>query len=368
MVAAIPHPNDPVLALVHSLSEATPWMPFLTALIARTHATHGALIIASAGAAPERDPIILQHAGPSAVRTVIDIAALIATGLFPYRSLRQGRVYAIEEMLDFDDAERRAHQRRALSVQGIAFGRWLRISVDGTADAWILLTREREDFTASAVATLSAVGPYVGAALRVFAGLSEQHLRRMMSEAALGRLGIGQIALDETAHVMAADEVASRHLPLVGSPGGRPGRRVQLARSSSERLERACAEFAAGGDAALPVLVDVNDTLTLMVQPATLAVLPGVPRPVAIATIRVPVREDERRGAAVLRDQFRLSAREAALAEKLSRGERIAEAGQQLHLTEETARNYSKRIYARTGSRGQADLVRTILCSLAPLA
>ena len=43
---------------------------------------------------------------------------------------------------------------------------------------------------------------------------------------------------------------------------------------------------------------------------------------------------------------------------ELARGRSIAEAGAALGLTIETARNYSKRIYAKLGLRGQAELVR----------
>jgi len=42
-------------------------------------------------------------------------------------------------------------------------------------------------------------------------------------------------------------------------------------------------------------------------------------------------------------------------------GDSIAEAGEALGLTVETARNYSKRIYTKTGAQGQADLVRILL-------
>ena len=63
-----------------------------------------------------------------------------------------------------------------------------------------------------------------------------------------------------------------------------------------------------------------------------------------------------------------LSTREAALAEAIGQGRSIVDAGAQLQLTPETARNYSKRIYAKTGASGQADLVRMMLTGLAPFA
>lgn len=59
---------------------------------------------------------------------------------------------------------------------------------------------------------------------------------------------------------------------------------------------------------------------------------------------------------------------EAALAHGLTTGESIVEAGERLGLTAETARNYSKRIYGKTGTTGQVDLVRLILSGLVPLS
>jgi DNA-binding CsgD family transcriptional regulator len=46
----------------------------------------------------------------------------------------------------------------------------------------------------------------------------------------------------------------------------------------------------------------------------------------------------------------------------------VADAAHALGLTLETARNYTKRIYSKLALTGQADLVRYVLTSLAPLA
>ena len=45
-----------------------------------------------------------------------------------------------------------------------------------------------------------------------------------------------------------------------------------------------------------------------------------------------------------------------------------AQAAIELGFTIETARNYSKRIYGKTDTRGQADLVRIILASVIALS
>jgi DNA-binding CsgD family transcriptional regulator len=71
---------------------------------------------------------------------------------------------------------------------------------------------------------------------------------------------------------------------------------------------------------------------------------------------------------AQLGELFDLIPCEARLALALSRGMSIAEAAGELKLTVESARTYSKRIYAKTGARGQADLVRFIHRSVLAIA
>ena len=67
-------------------------------------------------------------------------------------------------------------------------------------------------------------------------------------------------------------------------------------------------------------------------------------------------------------DLFDLTPAEARLAWSLAQGLSIAEAAEAHGLTVETARYYSKKIYAKTGARGQVDLVRNILTGVLALA
>ena len=364
---------DLFLPLFEGIGEAGQWQGFLAILVTRTQARRAVMIITPAMAAPGEAPLILQHdAARAAQDPPVEMEALMALGLQPLGSLRAGRVYALEELLDYNDTLRLEQQRAALAAQGIRFARLMRVGGEGACEAWVLLLREREDFRASAAALLSSAAPFLRAALSACAVLAGERLARRMAEGALARLGIGQIALDPSARVIDADPVAERHLEFVTLSGPRPGRRLRLHPGAGKRIESACAAFAAAPDGSCPdpVLITIGERPPLLLRPA-----PRLPhgrfpggQPAAIGMLRVPVREDERLGAAVLRELYQLSPREAALAEKLSRGEMIVEAGRDLHLTAETARNYSKRIYARTRSRGQADLVRLILCGLAPLA
>jgi DNA-binding CsgD family transcriptional regulator len=79
-------------------------------------------------------------------------------------------------------------------------------------------------------------------------------------------------------------------------------------------------------------------------------------------------RQLETRHAAMLAAAYDLSMGEAPVALAICQGRTIRQAAVELGLTFETARSYSKRVYANTGTRGQGDLVREILASVLALA
>jgi DNA-binding CsgD family transcriptional regulator len=60
-------------------------------------------------------------------------------------------------------------------------------------------------------------------------------------------------------------------------------------------------------------------------------------------------------------DRYGLTFAEASLAMRLVQGESIAEAAAALGITEHTARTHLKRVFAKTGTMRQAELVREVL-------
>lgn len=364
MASSIVEQDDLVLALLADVPNASPLAAFMQRLLTKTQARRGLLLLSSASETLGENPEALQFSSPRAKDDrPLDISLLMTLDLHPLGSLRPGRVYAVDEMLDYDRPTVLARQRETLAAMGIRYGRWLRIVADEGTEAWILLIRESEDFSSAAVATISSVVPYLRAALRLISAFGEERLHRFMAQSALERLGIGQLVFDENATVLAADAVAESALTLVQ---GRGGQRLQLSPSVDEALVRTCQELAILCDPhAQPVCLPLGEDLALLLGPPPSE---APTRAAALATLRLSRREEEASGARCLRALHQLSPNEAALAEKLSRGMTIAEAGRDLQLTEETARNYSKRIYARAGARGHADLVRIVLGGLAPLA
>jgi DNA-binding CsgD family transcriptional regulator len=62
----------------------------------------------------------------------------------------------------------------------------------------------------------------------------------------------------------------------------------------------------------------------------------------------------------ILADIFALTPNEARFAAELAGGKTIAQAGAALGFTVETARHYSKQLYAKLGAAGQVEVVRRI--------
>jgi DNA-binding CsgD family transcriptional regulator len=108
-----------------------------------------------------------------------------------------------------------------------------------------------------------------------------------------------------------------------------------------------------------PVLLHDHPRLEALLTATT-----DMARPFMLALCRLP---NARTGESVdrLAALFDLPPREAQLAIALNEGRSIAEAAETMGLTLETARNYSKRLYAKLGVRGQPELVRLVCDSVA---
>ena len=345
------------LPLMEGLLEDPPWQRFLGNLLQRTGARRAAFALAPPGSS-EPTLTIRADAARAASDPPLDLARLAALGLFPGTAMRTGRVYTLGEMLDFDAQATLAAQRGALGAMRINHARAVRIGHAATGEAWLLLTREREDLGAADSALLAALAPHIAAALAVRAALGRAELRAVTAETTLAALGIGEIALTASAQVLAADPEAECQLVFTAEPG--PLRRLQLLPEAARALEAACSALADAPPEARR-LVPLG-TRHLLLRPA-----PSGTAAAAIGLVRQapPALPDQ--AAQVLAEMHGLSPREAALAIGLAQGETILAAGTRLGRTPETARNYSKRLYAKTGTTGQAQLVALVLGGLAPL-
>ncbi len=286
---------------------------------------------------------------------------------FPFERLRPGRVYAVSEFGDVD-AEYAAFRARYIAALGIVDERIVRLVLDDGISAWLLLARGR-DCSAADSALLTSLAPYVSLALQSFVREERRRIAAEMSALALDRAGIGWLLLDREGRLVAAETGLITQLNALPGFFAREGERLRLPDTAIERkLVQTAAQYAQAPPSALSALELSSDpSVQALLLPSPSAPAAASSLPVLQLLCRVP-RSLAAPDGDLLSQLSRLSRREAELALRLAQGRSIAEAAEDMCLTLETARNYSKRIYAQLNLRGQAELVRYVLQSSVSLA
>jgi DNA-binding CsgD family transcriptional regulator len=241
---------------------------------------------------------------------------------------------------------------RVYGLDAAGFGRTVRVDEPGGASAWIVIRRAARDFTAADGALLAGLAPHLAVALQTRAVLDRARRDGDVATLASHRGGIDWVGFGDDGRVLGeaghADDASDRQR---GHAGIAPAVRA-CARSGRQQL----------------VPLDRDEGAWMLLVPIDpLDVLASPPARVVGLLRRAEVDEDAAR-VTTLAAMFGLTPSEARLAVALAGGDSLADAATRLGLTIETARNYSKRVFAKTGTRGQADLVRTIIGSVAWLA
>lgn len=361
--------SELLVPLYDGLYEEPRWHTFLLRLKGRTNADYAGLIFRQ-GDAPMHEATEV-FAGRD-VRTAARLNTpgdLYRLDPIPYNDLQPGIVYRADEMMNPDDPQHERFRREYLEKIGLRFGRFVRVIEPSGASVWLMINREASDFGAAEAALLRSLAPHVGIALRMFAELERGRQRAVIGANALTRCGVGWIALDREARLVDADKAALNMLQEATQHEQQNGTRLSLQSPEAGRLlVRASAVFDAD-DQADPRLIRLSDhpRLDLLAIPMRHRPLVALALPTLIGFLRGGEQLGERH-VAMFAQAYGLSSGEARVALAICQGRTIRDAALELGLTFETARSYSKRVYAKTGTRGQGDLVREILTSVIKLA
>lgn len=236
----------------------------------------------------------------------IDVSALAG--------LRPGRVYTGDELTD-----RRLLPTGAADARGVDFG-----------GGGVLAVRMRGTFRATDSALLAATAPHLAQAVRLWDVQAQQRADLIQMQAVLARLRIGRVAITGAGGLIALDPVAAQLLAEAGP------------------LQPFAPECG-------PVVLLAPD-LDLLIDPEH-------PRAGLLRHRAARLAPAE-----VIAQAFGIPLPEARLARAMGHGASIAEAARLLNLTEETARTYSRRLYAQCGYRSQGALVRALWTSALALA
>lgn len=360
--------TDLLPAIYDGPFEQPMWSTFLDRLRQRTRADFAGIYFRR----PDRplNQTVELYSGKGSMpglRQILGDTEYLADPL-PDFQLREERVYALHELVD---PERIAHRvlDRSLKAGAGTDVRIVRVAEPGGLSAWLSVTRAGAELTPADAALMSKVAPHFRRALRTYAAIERERGQARIATEVLERLNFGWVRLDGKGVVTELSEAAAKLLQHgAGLKRTTSGRLIALDPLVDRRLSAAMRSFADGTSGRARALnISQDPWIDLLIVPASAG--GDVPRPDAAMIVYI---QGDNRSLSDRHEQiaelFGLLPSEARFALLLSRGLSIREAGDALGLTIETARNYSKKIYAKTGARGQADLVRFLLTSVLSLA
>ncbi len=357
-----------LLPLYAGVHDQRAWQTFLERLRRRTGADYASLIFAQGDTPIHLSKEVFSGRNIRDEARRLGLESLYEKDRVPYDRLRPGRVYHLTEFVEVDAQVREFHERFNREL-GLDDGRIVRIKEQEGTSAWLMLASAEFSFSAATGALLIALAPHIEVALRSFVLAERRRIRAVAGSDGLARAGVGWIAFGRDARVIDVDPKLEPLLREITGSTILVGNRLHADAPEAREMLLQAATIFADHDDAPPHALTLHETprLDALLVPmaeraeATLAV------PVMLAFCRGPqTAVHDRRE--ILGDLFGLSAREAELAVAMSEGQTIFEAAAAMGLKNETARGYSKRIYAKMGVRGQAEMVRRIFQSSASLA
>lgn len=235
--------------------------------------------------------------------------------------------------------------------------------------AWLSVSWACVDISQTVLRLLDALLPHVGISLRNFAALDRQRSHTLASQEAVRRLNLCWLKMNAQGRILDKDAMADGVLNASSAFRRPPVDRLVLSDPVADReMRSALAALATKPNGrARAFRLSSQPWLDMLLMRSRGDALLDTMEPVIVAYIHGEVAESSDQSEQ-LADLFGLTFKEAGLAIALSRGQTIREAAVQLGLTEQSAREYTKRIYGKTGTRGQADLVRLLLTSVAAMA
>ncbi len=286
-----------------------------------------------------------------------------------HQRMPTGRFFDVCQYLDYGRRSHRAFRDLVQTRHGLKSTRLACVGDGMGGMAWLSVSWACVDISQTVLRLLDALLPHVGISLRNFAALDRQRSHTLASQEAVRRLNLCWLKMNAQGRILDKDAMADGVLNASSAFRRPPVDRLVLSDPVADREMRgAIAALATKPNGrARAFRLSSQPWLDMLLMRSRGDALRDTMEPVIVAYIHGEVAKSSDQSEQ-LADLFGLTFKEAGLAIALSRGQTIREAAVQLGLTEQSAREYTKRIYGKTGTRGQADLVRLLLTSVAAMA
>jgi DNA-binding CsgD family transcriptional regulator len=362
------HPSDDMIGLIYDACvRPEGWQPFLNAFYQRLSAYLTVMVF--------------RHRPYGSLTLMVNEAGLEGTdfgqsywkvaGANPinYEAMESGRIYALRDFVPHGDVSASPFFSEHLQPAGLSHLELLAIGPTDGFRAHLLWVRadEKGPLDGDERAWLAALIPHLERSMAIFGRLKLSQLAADICTGALNQLAFGIVALNKDGRILFCNRVAEDLIDQSEDLNRLDRRLIFRRRDHAQTIRELATSIEPARKEAVLRLRNGDETIGVLARPATT----GDPES-AITTARVIVyfhalTEHVQPSPALLKQLFGLAPSEAALAIQLSEGKTLREAAEQLGITENSARTYSKRIFMKAGVGRQTDLVRIILRSVAML-
>ncbi len=288
-------------------------------------------------------------------------------------------------VVQLDSVERSAEFARYVNELGIGSSLRVGFAEPGGMRGWIDIVRAQGHampFDGAHVDLLRTLLPHLERALALYAVQKRREAECTVYEDTIEHFALGTLLLDGELRVMRMNRVAQAILaaePGLAITRGRLRSTDPGAQRKLDRVLRDAAALAADGSPAGPgellrIGTKAGHPLGVLVRPLMQALwFRGTHAPSVVVYLTDPTRQlealqpDRQSSRELVERLFGLTPQEARLTLLLADGCTLADAARHIGVAETAARNYSKRIYAKTGIRNRSELVRLVHRSLALL-
>jgi DNA-binding NarL/FixJ family response regulator len=360
---------DLLLSLMNGAFERPLWSTFLEKLRRRTRADYASLIFRPLGLPSNTVFHLFTGSRCPPVVQQLYRDSFYKRDPLPYHEMREGRVYALGELLRSDNPAHAAYLEAVMAPSGMNAARMMRVIEPSGFNAWLTITRRKQDFELEHGALLKSIAPYLRSVLRSFVALERERTNAFLAGDAIQRLSFGWITLDASGRILEADAQAS--LILAKSSALRRDAHGFLKgptlRKGNEFVEAIKALASTSNARPRAMILSRDPWLDMLLVPASRNSISAKSVPAVVAYVHSDSSPSSDRCEQLVQ-LFDLLPSEARLALALSRGLSIAEAAKALNLTVGSARTYTKKVYAKMGARGHADLVLFVQRSVLQIA
>lgn len=298
--------------------------------------------------------------------------------LDPFIDLPPLTVVSLQELIPLAELRESEYYRQFLEPAGILYILGADAREPRGMEARLRVSRAPDDapFSRDDQRLLERLLPHLARALEINARLARTESERALYEGAVDQLAVGTIILDGHGRVLNSNRVAGELLALADGMHVTDNELRFADPAIGRQLQQVIAKVLDAHLRGAPAVVEAlrvrrpsgKGDFGLVIRPVPRSAWSeGQSSPTVAVFVSAPEVQSQT-SELVIKQLFDFTPAESRLALRLAGGQSLAEACEELCISQHTARAQLKTIFAKSGVTRQAELVRLILRSVATLA